>query len=55
MKRIRSSSPCNSIYGLLLSDEEDQSGDNVNGLNEPGIETENPDSIKDDEDIELDS
>ena len=60
MKRIRSSSPCDSIDGLLLSDEEDQYGENVNGLDEPGmippgIETEDPDSIEDDEDIELDN
>ena len=54
MKRTRSSSPCDSI------DEEDQYGENINGLDEPGMipletETEDPDSIEDDEDIELDN
>ena len=57
MKRTRSRSPCD---GLLFSDEEDQYGGKVNGLDEPGmiphgIETEDPDSIKDDEVVELDN
>ena len=58
MKRARSRSPCDSIDGLLLSDEEDQYGEEINGLDEhemilPTIETEDSDSIEDDEDIKL--
>ena len=51
MKRARSSSPCDSLDGLLLSDEEDQYGENINGSNEPGMiplgaEVEDHDSIE---------
>ena len=58
MKRARSRSPCDSIDGLLLSDEEDKYGEEINGLDGhemilPTIETEDSDSIEDDEDIEL--
>ena len=57
-KRARSRSPCDSIDGLLLSDEEDQHGEEINGLDEHEmiprtIETEDFDSIEDGEDIKL--